>query len=139
MILKGRHHDRYDDHQEQKEPSQGPHKLFPDKLIDQLLAQVQNKDTGPILGESGLVGQIKKQLAERMLAAELNNHLTTEIVQAVGNHRNDTAPKIVITPGGELQLDIPRDRLTTFEPQLVAKYQRRLSGFNDYVMSMYAA
>jgi putative transposase len=42
-------------------------------LIDQLLAQVQNKDAESILGESGLAGQLKKQLAERMLAAELNH------------------------------------------------------------------
>jgi transposase-like protein len=114
-------------------------KLFPDELIDQLLAQVQNKDAESILGESGLAGQLKKQLAERMLAAELNHHLTAEAVQqAAGNHRNGTSPKTVITPGGELQLDIPRDRLATFEPQLVAKYQRRLPGFDDHVISMYA-
>ena len=113
-------------------------KLFPDELIDQLLAQVQNKDAESILGESGLAGQLKKQLAERMLAAELNHHLTTEAVQAAGNYRNGTSPKTVTTPGGELQLDIPRDRLATFEPQLVAKYQRRLPGFDDHVISMYA-
>ena len=115
-------------------------KLFPDELIDQLLAQVQNKDAESILGESGLAGQLKKQLAERMLAAELKHHLTTEVTQqqAAGNHRNGTSPKTVITPGGELQLDIPRDRLATFEPQLVAKYHRRLPGFDDHVISMYA-
>lgn len=114
------------------------HRLFPDELIDQLLAQVQGKDAESILGESGLAGQLKKQLAERMLAAELNHHLTTEAAQATGNHRNGTSPKTVISPGGELQLDIPRDRLATFEPQLVAKYQRRLPGFDDHVISMYA-
>jgi putative transposase len=114
-------------------------KLFPDELIDQLLTQIQNKDAESILGESGLAGQLKKQLAERMLAAELKHHLTAEAVQqAAGNHRNGTSPKTVITPGGELQLDIPRDRLATFEPQLVAKYQRRLPGFDDHVISMYA-
>ena len=114
-------------------------KLFPDELIDQLLAQVQNKDAESILGESGLAGQLKKQLAERMLAAELNYHLTTEARQGKGgNHRNGNSPKTVITPAGELDLDIPRDRLATFEPQLVAKYQRRLPGFDDQVISMYA-
>ncbi|MDP1211694.1 hypothetical protein Q6268_29290, partial [Klebsiella pneumoniae] len=50
-------------------------KLFPDELIDQLLAQVENKDAESILGESGLAGLLKKRLAERMLAAELNHHL----------------------------------------------------------------
>jgi transposase-like protein len=95
-------------------------KLFPDELIDQLLAQVQNKDAESILGESGLAGLLKKQLAERMLAAELTHHLTAEAEQGkAGNHRNGTSPKTVITPNGELNLDIPRDRQATFEPQLV--------------------
>ena len=114
-------------------------KLFPDELIDQLLAQVQSKDAESILGESGLAGQLKKQLAERMLAAELNHHLEAEAGQGkAGNHRNGTSPKTVLTPNGQLKLDIPRDRQATFEPQLVGKYQRRLSGFDDHVISMYA-
>ena len=56
-------------------------KLFPDELIDHLLAQVQNKDAESILSESGLAGQLKKQLAECMLAAELIHHLDTEATQ----------------------------------------------------------
>lgn len=114
-------------------------KLFPDELIDQLLAQIANKDAESILGESGLAGQLKKQLAERMLAAELSHHLTTEAKQGkAGNHRNGNSSKTVITPNGALELDIPRDRLASFEPQLVAKYQRRLPGFDDHIISMYA-
>jgi len=116
-------------------------KLFPDELIDQLLAQVHNKDAESILGESGLAGQLKKQLAERMLAAELTHHLHTEGKQGLakaGNHRNGSSQKTVLTPSGELELAIPRDRLATFEPQLVAKHQRRLPGFDDHVISMYA-
>ncbi|MGF6408591.1 Transposase, Mutator family [Paraburkholderia tuberum] len=114
-------------------------KLFPDELIDQLLAQVQNKDAESILGESGLAGQLKKSLAERMLAAELTHHLETEGGQGKsGNHRNGTSSKTVITPNGELHLDIARDRQATFEPQLIGKYQRRLPGFDDHVISMYA-
>jgi len=92
-------------------------KLFPDELIDQLLAQVQNKDAESILGESGLAGQLKKQLAERMLAAELTHHLATEAKQGkAGNYRNGISTKTVITPNGELELDVPRDRQATFEP-----------------------
>lgn len=114
-------------------------KLFPDELIDQLLANVANKDAESILGESGLAGQLKKQLAERMLAAELSHHLTTEAKQGkAGNHRNGNSPKTVITPNGALELSIPRDRLASFEPQLVAKYQRRLPNFDNHVISMYA-
>src|ERR1700754_3348236 len=114
-------------------------KLLPDELIDQLLAQIQNKDAESVLGESGLAGQLKKQLAERMLAAELTHHLENEAEQGkAGNHRNGTSRKTVITPNGELILDIPRDGQATFEPQLVGKYQRRLPGFDDHVISMYA-
>jgi putative transposase len=50
-------------------------KLFPDELIDQLLAQVQHKNAESVLGESELAGPLKKQLVKRMLAAELNHHL----------------------------------------------------------------
>lgn len=114
-------------------------KLFPDELIDELLAQVQNKDAESILGEAGVAGRLKKQLAERMLAAELTHHLATEARQGeAGNHRNGTSAKTVITSSGELALDIPRDRQARFEPQLVAKYQRRLPGFDDSVISLYA-
>lgn len=114
--------------------------LFSDDLIDQLLAQVQNKDAQSILGESGLAGQLKKRLAERMLAAELSHHLDTEAALGKnGNHRNGSSRKKVTTPEGEaLELAIPRDRQATFEPQLVAKYQRRLPGFDERVISMYA-
>ena len=51
---------------------------FSDELLDQLLAQVHGRDAESLLGESGLVGQLKKQLAERMLSAELNHQLATE-------------------------------------------------------------
>ena len=114
--------------------------LFSDDLIDQLLAQVQNRDAQSILGESGLAGQLKKRLAERMLAAELSHHLDTEAALGKnGNHRNGSSRKKVTTPEGEaLELAIPRDRQATFEPQLVAKYQRRLPGFDERVISMYA-
>jgi hypothetical protein len=57
-------------------------KLFPDGLIDQLLAQVQNKNAESILGDTGLAGQLKKQLAERMLAAELGSVLYWQKVDA---------------------------------------------------------
>jgi len=124
-----------------KRKPKGP---LPDELIDQLLSQLKGKDAESVLGESGLAGQLKKQLAERMLAAELTHHLKAEAAAAddaqakPGNHRNGKSTKTVITPSGALPLDIPRDRLSTFEPQLVAKHQRRLPGFDDQVIGMYA-
>jgi len=119
-----------------KRKPQGP---FSNELLDQLLAQVSGKDAEGLLGESGLIGQLKKQLAERMLSAELSHHLASEAAdEKMGNHRNGSSPKTVLSPGGALDLNIPRDRLATFEPQLVAKYQRRLPKFDDHVISMYA-
>jgi putative transposase len=113
-----------------------------EELIDELLSELQGKDAKSLLGESGLVGRLKKQLAERMLSGELRQHLENEAAaqasEAPGNHRNGTSPKTVITPGGALPLDIPRDRFSTFAPQLVAKHQRRLPGFDDHVIGMYA-
>ena len=122
-----------------KRKSKGP---FSDELIDQLLSQAQGQDAQSLLNGSGAVGQLKKQLAERMLAAELSHHLENEAASAEGvspgNHRNGTTPKTVITPEGALPLDIPRDRLSTFEPRLIAKYQRRLPGFDERIIGMYA-
>lgn len=110
---------------------------FPVELIDQLLAQVQNKDAESLLGKNGLAGQLKKMLAERMLTAELNHRLANE-AESGENHRKGSSSKTVLTPGGEIQLDVPRDRLASFEPKLVAKHQRRMEGFDGHVISMYA-
>jgi len=118
-----------------REPT-GP---FSNELLDQLLAQVSGKDAESLLGESGLIGQLKKQLAERMLSAELSHRPASEVAdEKMGNHRNGSSPKTVLTPNGALDLNIPRDRLATFEPQLVAKRQRRLPRFDEHVISMYA-
>ena len=86
------------------------------------------------------MGQRKKLLAERMLSAELNHHLATERASGdePGNHRNGSSAKTVLTPNGPLALDIPRDRLASFDPVLVAKHQRRLPKFDDHVIGMYA-
>lgn len=124
-----------------KRKPKGP---FSDELIDQLLSKAQGQDAQSLLGDSGVVGQLKKRLAERMLAAELSHHLEKEAAAGAeegassGNHRNGTTPKTVITSEGALPLDIPRDRLSTFEPRLVAKYQRRLPGFDERIIGMYA-
>ena len=57
---------------------------------------------------------------------------------STGNHRNGYSKKTVLTENEALELSIPRDRRGTFEPQLIAKYQRRFPGFDDKIISMYA-
>jgi putative transposase len=55
-----------------------------------------------------------------------------------GNRRNGYGKKTVLTGTGRIELDVPRDRLSTFDPQLIAKYQRRFPGFDEKIISMYA-
>lgn len=114
-----------------KGKGQGP---FSDELLDQLLSHVKGKDAESLLGEAGLMGQLKKRLMERMLAGELTQHLQGEEGAAAGNHRNGSSAKTVTTSDGPLELKIPRDRLSTFDPILVAKHQRRLPKFDDHVL-----
>ena len=115
---------------------------FSDELLDQILSQLKGHDAESLLGQSGLVAQLKKQLADRMLSAELGHHLQQEREHAedgdAPNYRNGSTAKTVLTPEGSLALQIPRDRQATFDPVLVGKHQRRLPGFDDHVIGMYA-
>jgi putative transposase len=108
------------------------------EIIDELLS---GKDPKTVLSSEGLIGELKKALAERMLNAELDDHLANEGTQEQsesGNHRNGYSKKTVLTDTQSMELSIPRDRKGTFEPQLIAKYQRRFPGFDDKIISMYA-
>jgi putative transposase len=109
--------------------------LIPDELLDQLLA---GRDAQSALGRDGLVDELKRALAERALNAEMDHHLAGEAAEGRSNSRNGYGRKTVLTETGKLPIAVPRDRLATFEPQLIAKYRRRLPGFDDKVISMYA-
>lgn len=85
-----------------------------------------------------LLGDMKKALAERLLNAELDHHLDGEAATGRPNCRNGYGQKTVLTDAGRVRLDIPRDRAGTFDPQLIARYRRRLPGFDDRIISMYA-
>src|SRR4051812_27768405 len=108
---------------------------IPDELLDQLLA---GSDPRTALADGGLLDGLKKALAERALNAELDHHLETGEPDGRGNGRNGYSAKSVLTDTAKLDLQIPRDRLSTFDPQLIAKYQRRFPGFDDKIVSMYA-
>src|SRR5260364_344627 len=87
-------HDRQD---EEDTPRTQSNKIFSDERIDPLLSQVQSKDAESLLGETGLAGQLKKRLAERMLEAELSHHLKQQNAQGkTDNHRNGSSAKTVI-------------------------------------------
>src|SRR3954463_7925922 len=68
----------------------------------------------------------------------MDHHLGGEAAEGRSNSRNGYGRKTVLTETGKLPIAVPRDRLSTFEPQLIAKYRRRLPGFDDKVISMYA-
>jgi len=91
-----------------------------------------------VLDSGGLIGELKKALAERMLNAEMDVHLEQPGEAQAGNHRNGTSAKTVLTPEGELTLSIPRDRHGRFDPALIAKYRRRFPGFDDKIIALYA-
>ncbi|TCK16751.1 mutator family transposase [Ancylobacter aquaticus] len=105
---------------------------IPDALLDQLLAGADPKTA---FDTNGLLDDLKKALAERALNAEMDHHLAGD---EAGNSRNGYGRKTVTTETGRIELDIPRDRQATFDPQLIAKYQRRFPGFDDKIVSMYA-
>jgi putative transposase len=110
------------------------------ELIDELLKDYL--DPQDILAEGGLLKQLTKAVIERCLEAELDTHLgyakharqgpTTE------NRRNGQSQKTLKGEQGQVDIEIPRDRQGTFEPQLVPKGQTRLDGFDDKIIALYA-
>lgn len=105
------------------------------ELLEQLLA---GQDPKTLFEQGGLLDDLKKAMAERMLNAEMDHHLGQDGEQTAGNHRNGSSQKTVLTDSGKLELSIPRDRHGRFEPQLIAKYQRRFPGFDEKIIAMYA-
>jgi putative transposase len=111
-----------------------------DEIIEELL-QGYSSPTD-LLGEDGLFKELKKRLLERALGAELSEHLGYEkgdpAGRSSGNSRNGYSSKTVIGDDGAIEIAVPRDRNGSFEPQIVAKGQTRLDGFDDRVISLYA-
>src|SRR6516165_2944760 len=97
------------------------------ELIDKLIEGYQKPED--LIGENGLLKQLTKALLERALEAELTHHLGYEkhdpAGRGSGNSRNGTSKKALKGDFGELELEVPRDRETEFEPKIVSKHQRR--------------
>ena len=104
-------------------------------LLDQLLAGRDPKD---VFNKDGLVDELKRALSERILNTELDEHLEGESLEGKGNHRNGYSKKSVLTGTSKMTLSVPRDRAGTFDPKLIAKYQRRFPDFDHNIISMYA-
>lgn len=116
----------------------GPPEL-PDELVDELLAGA--KTPQEITGPDGLLQRLTKRLIERAMDAELTEHLGYDRGNAppggVGNARNGISEKSVHTDHGSVRISQPRDRAGSFEPRIVAKHQRRFTGFDDKIIAMY--
>lgn len=110
-------------------------------LAEQLVASASERGI-ELAGEGGLLTALTKQVLQSALQAEMDHHLgygKHEVTgRGSGNSRNGTSPKTVTTEIGQIELDVPRDRAGTFEPQIVPKRKRRLTGFDDAVISLYA-
>jgi len=110
------------------------------KLIDELLKDYDGPES--FWGESGLFAQLKKRIIDRVLDAEMDNHLGYTRHDPRGNNsgnsRNGRGKKAVVIDSEEVQLAPPRDRNGDFEPQLIPKRQKYFEGFNDKIIAMYA-
>ena len=96
-----------------------------------------------LVGPGGLLAGITKTVLESALDAELDEHLDEAAADQVSpgrraNIRNGHGEKTVQTDVGPVRIQVPRDRAGTFEPQIVPKHSRRLGGFNDTIISLYA-
>ncbi|MCG8606810.1 IS256 family transposase [bacterium] len=111
-----------------------------EELITELLKDYKSPED--LLGKDGILKQLQKAIIEKALEAEMTHHLGYEKHQRSGgtseNSRNGKSKKRLRTESGQLQVEIPRDRSSEFEPQLVAKHQRSFNGFDDKIIALYA-
>src|SRR5258708_5772381 len=98
-------------------------------MLDQLL---EGRDPQAVFSKDGLFDGLKKALTERVLNAELDDHLEGEAAEGRTNRRNGHSKN------AKIDVRIPRDREGTFDPKLTQRYQRRFPGFDDKIVSMYA-
>jgi putative transposase len=108
---------------------------YPDYISLDILDSVIKSGADPI----EMISQMKKALMERVMEAELDHHLEHDKNAKTidGNYRNGYGSKTVRMDDGEIEINTPRDRMSTFEPQLIPKRERSFKGFDDKIISMY--
>jgi transposase-like protein len=117
----------------------------PVEVDDELLARLTERARAGglrLVGEGGLLSQLARTVIEAGLEGEMDDHLGYDKHDPAGrnggNSRNGTRTKTLLTEAGPIEIAVPRDRDSSFEPQLVRKRQRRLSGVDDLVISLSA-
>jgi putative transposase len=111
-----------------------------EKVAEELVARARERGVS-LTGPDGLLKQLTKTVLETALNQEMTEHLGHEKhgQPVAENVRNGTRPKTVLTEGsGQVPIEVPRDRAGTFEPQIIRKRQRRLTGVDEMVLSLYA-
>jgi putative transposase len=111
--------------------------------LEQLLDEIdfQNLSAEEITGPDGLLKQLSKRMIEKAMEAEMEEHIGYAKHQrtpgVTANARNGKSSKTVSTEIGDIPIEVPRDRNGEFEPKIIPKHQRRFTGFNDKIISMY--
>ncbi len=110
------------------------------EVLDQILKDYEKPED--LLSENGLLQQLTKALVERALNGEMTHHLGYEKHSTAGNNsgnsRNGSTPKVLKGKRGQVEIEVPRDRNSDFEPQLVKKNQTRFDGLDEKIISLYA-
>jgi len=113
---------------------------IPKDLLDALMKDYKNPED--LIGETGLLKQLTKQLLERAMQAEMTAHLGYEknapVEKQTSNSRNGSYKKRVKGEFGNLDIAVPRDRDSSFEPVIIPKGQSRFTGFDDKIIALYA-
>jgi transposase-like protein len=116
-------------------------KAVDDQLIIELVSRAQAEGL-QLTGEGGLLQQLTKRLLESALEGEITDHLRYDKHDPVGkdggNSRNGKRSKTVLTDVGPVEITVPRDRDGSFEPKIVKKRQKRLTGVDEMVISLAA-
>jgi putative transposase len=124
-----------------REPARPAVEGVDSELVDQLVEQARAAGL-QLTGDGGLLQQLTKRVLESALDGEMTDHLGYDKGDPAGknggNSRNGMRGKTVLTEVGPVDIAVPRDRDGTFEPQIVKKRQRRLSGVEDMVTSLSA-
>jgi putative transposase len=128
------------EHAEEPKPEPGLDGLD-EQLVEQLVGRARAGGL-QLTGEGGLLQQLTKRVLESALEGEITDHLGYDkhdpAGRGTGNSRNGVRSKTVLTDVGEVVIDVPRDREASFEPRIVAKRQKRLSGVDEMVISLSA-
>lgn len=113
--------------------------VIDDETLDRLMDQIDEEGL-ELLGPDGVLTELTSRIMNRALETEMTHHLGYEKGDTSGwgsgNVRNGSYPKTVLTDAGGIPIEVPRDRNSSFEPALIPKRERRLSGFNDLVVGL---